>query len=695
MKRLPSRSLPVSGLCLFLGLSFVFLQPQVADAQQRRAKLSKGLEEGLRGSERLRVLVEGPQDEVDRIASRYGVRVLKRLEMGALVSGTGAQLGAVAGDGNVSALTADDVVTSTMSVTTQATGANQLWAGRSGGNFSGLTGAGVGVAVVDSGIAQHPDVENRVRLRVDFVNDGSGEADGYGHGTHVAGIIAGGGKGSRGDEGTAYIGMAPGAELVSLRVLAADGTGYVSDVILAIEWAIKHKDRYKLRVLNLSLGHEATQAYDVDPLARAVERAVAAGLIVVASAGNLGKSADGTAVVGMVVSPGDTPGAITVGALNTHATVGRADDTVATYSSRGPVGDPEDPSSWRIKPDLVAPGNAVVAAGAYGSHLWNLLPERQVIGASGGTYLTLSGSSMATAVVTGAVAQVLQARPDLTPAQAKFVLQVTAEQLPNAGLIEQGAGSLNVVLAAALASGGDLSTMPTSVVIGGGPVAAGGLAFFDKTVSATLARADITMLGNTALWHGAVGGDAIIWGHQSAAVDSNAIIWGHRTAAVDPNAIIWGHRSTAVDPNAIIWGHRSTAVDPNAIIWGHRSVAVDPNAIIWGHRSAAVDSNAIIWGHRSAAVDPNAIIWGHRSTAVDPNAIIWGHRTAAVDPNAIIWGHRSAAVDPNAIIWGHRSTAVDPNAIIWGHRTAAVDPNAIIWGHRAGVLDANTVISGQ
>ena len=248
-------------------------------------------------------IVQGPQAEIDRISSAYGVRVIKRMDMGAVVAGSPAQVRAVAGDSNVGSLTGDDVVVSTMAVSTQSTGANQLWQGADGTNFGGLVGSGVGVAVIDSGIGLHPDVDRRVKLRVDFVNDHLGNPDAFGHGTHVASLIAGSGAGSRGSDGAAYIGMAPGAELVSLRVLGADGFGLVSDVVLAIEWAIKNKDRYRLRVVNLSLGLATKESYRTAPMALAVERAVAAGLVVVASAGNYGKLEDGTPIVGVVVSP--------------------------------------------------------------------------------------------------------------------------------------------------------------------------------------------------------------------------------------------------------------------------------------------------------------------------------------------------------------------------------------------------------
>ena len=251
-------------------------------------------------------------------------------------------------------------------------------------------------------------MDKRVVTWIDYVDPQATErVDTYGHGTHVAGIIAGSGAGSRGADGGAYIGMAPATGLISIRVLGTDGSGLVSDVIKGIEWSVKNKDKFNIRAINLSLGHPATSLYKDDPLAKAVERAVANGIVVICSAGNLGKTEDGTPIVGGIVSPGDTPGALTVGSLNTHGTVARSDDGVTTYSSRGPVGDPDQPSTWELKPDVVAPGNAIVSAEAPGTYLWDNYPSQRVFGANGGTYMMLSGSSMAAAVVSGAVAQLL------------------------------------------------------------------------------------------------------------------------------------------------------------------------------------------------------------------------------------------------------------------------------------------------
>ena len=154
-------------------------------------------------------------------------------------------------------------------MTAEAIGADQVWQGAVAG-IEGVTGRGIGVAVIDSGIALHRSLRGRVVAAVDFTDSASIARDDYGHGTHVAGIIAG-------SPDSGYAGVAPGAHLVSLRVLKADGSGDTSDVIAAIDWALRNRTRYNLRVINLSLGHPVFESYRDDPLCQAVERAVKAG----------------------------------------------------------------------------------------------------------------------------------------------------------------------------------------------------------------------------------------------------------------------------------------------------------------------------------------------------------------------------------------------------------------------------------
>src|SRR5262249_22557045 len=273
-----------------------------------------------------------------------------------------------------------------------------------------------------------------------------------------------------GSSDTGYSGMAPGAHIISLRVLGDDGSGDTSSVINAIDWAIEHRGPYRIRVINLSLGHPVLESYRDDPLCQAVQRAVDAGLVVVAAAGNMGKTADGQPVVGGILSPANTPAVLTVGALNTRGTPDRSDDVMATYSSRGPTR-----FDWVLKPEIAAPGNKIVAASADGSYLSRTYPERVVSGSGTNAYIELSGTSMSCAVAAGAVALLLQADPSFTPDQVKLVLQLTSSPVAGAGLIEAGAGSLNIGAAVTLARG--KAERIATVVIGGRPVLLSGIAF--------------------------------------------------------------------------------------------------------------------------------------------------------------------------------------------------------------------------
>jgi serine protease AprX len=263
-----------------------------------------------------------------------------------------------------------------MSVSNQSTAADQTRAGKPAllglGAIPGVTGKNVGVAIVDSGITPHTALTGKVVANVSFVPGDPSVTDGYGHGTHVAGIVAG----SATSVTPLYDGgIAPGVKLVNVRVLGNDGSGYVSDVIDGIEWVIAHKLQYNIRVINLSLGHPVMESCATDPLCQEVGKAAQAGIVVVAAAGNYGKSPEGNTILGGIASPGNSPDAITVGALNTWSTAARSDDTVATFSSRGPTA-----YDLAIKPDLAAPGVKIVSLEAKDSMLATLYPTTHVAG---------------------------------------------------------------------------------------------------------------------------------------------------------------------------------------------------------------------------------------------------------------------------------------------------------------------------
>ena len=322
---------------------------------------------------------------------------------------------------------------------------------------SALKGAGVTIAMVDSGVAPHPGIQT-LAVAVDVVGHDPALVtpigiDPHGHGTHVAGIMVGNGAHSSAGH---LRGLAPEAGLVSVRVLDGDGGGRTSDVIAGLQWVVDHKGEFGIRVLNLSLGHAAYEPAAQDPLVQAVDAAWDAGIVVVCSAGNTGLGGHGT-----ISSPCNSRKVISVGALNAWHTPETSDDTVTTYSSHGPTrGD------LVAKPDLIAPGNRIVSARSPGSHLDVLHPDRRVAGdpeqPETVDYFELSGTSMAAPMVSATAALMLQQEPSLNPASVKARLMLSASKAASADPFTTGAGALDVL--AALRTGGQVDSALSPLV---------------------------------------------------------------------------------------------------------------------------------------------------------------------------------------------------------------------------------------
>src|SRR5207248_1021474 len=297
------------------------------------------------------------------------------------------------------------------------------------------------LGVIDSGITPwHDDLAaptagaQRVDRFVDFVNGRLAAYDDYGHGTHVAGIIAGNGFDSSG----ARSGIAPAAHLVVLKVLDGSGRGRISDVIAAFDYVVRNKDTLNIRIVNLSVATGVYESYSTDPLTLAAQQVASAGIVVVAAAGNNGRDPQGTTQYGGVTAPGNAPWVLTVGASSHMGTSDRADDTMAAFSSRGPAA-----IDYKAKPDLVAPGVgieslSVPASLFYATDTRYLLPG--TVPTSYLPYLSLSGTSMAAPVVAGTVALMLQANPALTPNAVKAILQYTSETYDGYDPLTEGAG---------------------------------------------------------------------------------------------------------------------------------------------------------------------------------------------------------------------------------------------------------------
>src|SRR3954467_2230906 len=300
----------------------------------------------------------------------------------------------------------------------------------------GYTGKGVGVALIDSGVVPvqgltSGNVVNGPDLSLDNPSFQLTNHDGFGHGTHMAGIIAG-------NDGTStgFKGVAPGAKLLSVKVGAYDGAVDVSQVIAAIDWVVQHKadNGMNVRVINLSYGTNGVQSYQLDPLAAAVEHAWQAGIVVVVAGGNSGTSTTS------LDNPATDPFVISVGADDPNGTANELDDVIPDFSSRGS-------SSRHV--DLVAPGQSIVSLRHPGSVIDVEYPKAVV----NTRYFKGSGTSQATAVVSGAVALLLQQHPTWTPDQVKAALTSTPVRLPQASSQDRGAGLLNVVAASAAIPG--------------------------------------------------------------------------------------------------------------------------------------------------------------------------------------------------------------------------------------------------
>jgi len=421
----------------------------------------------------------------------------------------------------------------------------------------GFDGTGIGVAIIDSGIAAHPDLNNangvsRVVYSQSFVSGDATTPDRFGHGTHVAGLIGGNGSSSGTANGYAatYAGVAPNVNIINLRVLDQNGTGTDSGVIAAIQEAITLKSVYNIRVINMSLGRPVFESYTLDPVDQAVEAAWQAGIVVVAAAGNNGRYAP-TNGFGTIVVPGNDPSVITVGATMTELTPTRADDQIASYSSKGPT-----TLDHTCKPDLTAPGNRQVSLRVSGSTLDTMYPQYEVAPSSGtAMYYELSGTSMATPIVTGAVALMLQQTPSLTPDQVKARLMKTAwkgvgqytyshDSLGNLynneyDLFTYGAGYLNINAALGntdVASG--LALSPTAVFNANG------------SVTVTNTNPDSNFAGSSVVWGATsvVWGDSVVWGANT--ISASSVVWG-------ATSVVWGVASVTGD--SVVWGATTNA----------------------------------------------------------------------------------------------------------------------------------------
>ena len=480
----------------------------------------------------------------------------------------------------------------------------------------GYDGTGITVAVVDSGVTPaHDDLADagggqRVDRFVDFVNGQSAAYDDYGHGTHVSGIVAGNGFNS----GAERSGIAPGARIVALKVLDGSGAGRISSVIAAFGDVLVNKDVQHIRIVNVSLGAAVHESYNTDLLTLAAKRLVDAGIVVVAAAGNRGVNAGGPQYRS-VMAPGNAPWVLTVGASSHMGTVHREDDTVAPFSSRGPTA-----VDYSAKPDLVAPGVGTESLSSPNSYLYNSRSQYLLSGTMPTPwlpYLSLSGTSQATPVVSGTIALMLQANPTLTPNAVKAILQYTARPHSGYDALTEGAGFLDAKGAIELAR------------FFGSP-------WTDRPTDARWGRQLIW--GNRRVWGGVLTPDANAW--------LSAIQWGDRRTSTGAD-VVWGQISA--DSNG------STATEGP---WSVHCMNVTCSSADWG------SSDNVVWGSACGGNDcptgpPTVPGSSFPSDATVSQTIVWG----TSDGETIVWGTND---EGETIVWGTQGCG-DPScdSVLW------------------------------
>ncbi len=587
-------------VCMWLSVSV----PGQTQALNAVASLSSDLVALLAAGDarRVRVIVRGDVHAIQSLAVRDGLRVGRVLDGFVVLEGALADISALRSVAGVEAISRDARVLPFMSVSVKTMAADQARLATPGllgiGSYPAVTGRGVGVAVIDSGIASHPALANKVVAAVNFVTGDTSTNDAYGHGTHIAGIIAG----STTSVTPLYKGgVAPGAHLVNVRVLGADGSGYTSDVIAGIQWTVANRARYGIRVVNLSLGHPTVEPCITDPLCLAVERAVAEGLVVVASAGNSGKNAAGAPVLASVTTPGVAPSAITVGALNTWGTASRDDDTVATYSSKGPT-----KYELGLKPDVVAPGNKIVSLEAAGSTLVRRYPALHVAGRNRDVYMTMSGTSMAAGMVSGGAALLLEGGV-LTARQVKLALQLSASFMPAEGLLAAGTGSVNLWSARRVNSTvQSLTGVVPAATIAGRTVRPSGLAFSGRTstidsASAAVAPRVITPLDLLQAWlkGGVVPGRlAVLFGPLGGTAPGQQVLWGDQ--APFGQQVLWGDQTPL--GQQVLWGDHAAG---QQVLWGDQTAL--GQQVLWGDQTSG--GQQVLWGDADSS-QGNQVLWG-------------------------------------------------------------------------------------
>ena len=538
----------------------------------------------------------------------------------------------------------------------KAIGADRVWT--EGPSY--LTGNNVRIAVVDSGIAEHADLksgaQSRIVARVNFGPTSSTPDDDYGHGTHIAGIMGGNGARSAGK----YMGVAPDAKFVDVKVTDDRGAGSTSNLVNGLQWVLNNKNTYNIRIVNLSINSSVPDSYLTSPLSAAVEILWFNGIVVVVSAGNAGG--------GKLNPPANDPFVITVGATDDQGTASTTDDTLAKFSSYSITDD------GFAKPDLVAPGrNLVSLLSADDNNLATNHPDYKLAGAEGTYYYKMSGTSMAAGVVTGAIALLLQKEPTLTPDQVKYRLLNTAKPFSTGESCAAGAGYVDIYAA---------------------------------THTATTASANTGLRVSQLLWTGStpVNWSSVSWNSVSwNSVSWNSVSWN----SVSWNSVSWNSVSWNSNESGGASQGRCSDVSNDGLLghWrlnegGGTSVAdASGNKNIGTTVGSAIRSPA---GRINGAVilnglnDAVAVPFSNSLNSVTNQVTLsaWIYRTTAKSgwQNIVTRQYGTSNKDQFALALTSNTYAFVVNTVDSGPKTLYGGTNKVNeWVHLAGVYDGSTM----
>lgn len=490
-------------------------------------------------------------------------------------------LGALASSDGVSYISLNAAVHTTTAsasstqVTTypQSIGADVAWA-------QGFFGDGVGVAVVDTGFSPvnpgdftSAGGQSRVVAKVELSSNSTVTTDGYGHGSHVAGSAVGNGSA----DGGKYVGVAPHANLISVKIADDLGGATIGDLLAGLNWVHLNATTYNIRVVNLSLNSSLAASYKTDPLDAAVEALWFQGIMVVVASGN-----SGTAAGSVSYPPANDPFVLTVGSIDDRGTTSTSDDVVSSFTSRGTTQD------GFVKPDIYTPGSNIVSSAAAGSVIYNqALAANKIVD---GAYVGLSGTSMAAGVASGAAALVFKAHPTWTPGQVKCTLASMFRT------VADGSSTVKVPLiglvtaAAAPTCDSNTGKIPTGLF--GRLMKVGAVAWLlDQPDLATAAAT----IGFTPL--------SAIYGNSLASVRWDLIWWSSiNWSSVKWSSVKWDSiKWSSIKWGSIAWGSvGDTGVILNAIKWDSiKWASVDWNSVKW----SSVNFYSIKWSSEASPVN--------------------------------------------------------------------------------------------